>query len=325
MKIMTCAAALALGLSLCAGLSPTAAQDKPKPAEPAASARLQKVVDDAARVALERFKGKGFAEKHLAVTLIDLTDPARPERGSFRGAEPIYPASVVKLFYLAAAHRWMEDGRLKESEEFTRALHDMIVDSSNDATHFVLDSLSGVSNGAELSPAELKEWGEKRNVVNRYYASLGYTVGPGGINVNQKPWCEGPYGRERQFLGPKFENRNKLTTDATARLVFEIVTGRAVTPERSRRMLDLMKRDFSGKSEDPDDQAHGFTGLALEPGTRLWSKAGWTSTARHDAAYLELPDGRRLILVTFTTDFAKERDIIPTIAREVFKGVTSDK
>src|SRR3954467_13226750 len=105
-----------------------AAQDRAKPVEPSASARLQKVVDDAARAALERFKEKGFAEKHLAVTLIDLTDPARPERASFRGAEPIYPASVVKLFYLAAAHRWMEDGRLKESEEFTRALHDMIVD-----------------------------------------------------------------------------------------------------------------------------------------------------------------------------------------------------
>ena len=325
MKSKTYTAALALGFSLCAMLSPAGAQEKAKPVELAASARLQKVVDDAARVALERFKEKGLAEKHLAVTVIDLTDPARPERASFRGAEPIYPASVVKLFYLAAAHRWLEDGRLKESEEFTRALRDMIVDSSNDATHFILDALSGVSNGAELSAAELKEWGERRNVVNRYFASLGYTVGAGGINVNQKPWCEGPYGRERQFLGPKFENRNKLTTDATARLLFEIVGGRAVSPERSRRMLELLKRDFSGKSDDPDDQAHGYTGLALEPGARLWSKAGWTSTARHDAAYLELPDGRRLILVTYTTDFAKERDIIPGIARDVLKATKSDK
>jgi hypothetical protein len=301
------------------------AQERAKPPEPAASARLQRVVDDAARVALGRFREKGFAEKHLAVTLIDLTDPARPERASFRGAEPIYPASVVKLFYLAAAHRWLEDGRLKESEELTRALRDMIVESSNDATHYVLDSLTGVSSGAELSPEELRAWGEKRNAVNRYFASLGYAVGAGGINVNQKPWCEGPYGRERQFLGPKFENRNKLTTDATARLLAEIVAGRAVSPERSRRMMELMRRDFAGKSEDPDDQAHGFTGIALDPGTRLWSKAGWTSTARHDAAYLELPGGRRLVLVTFTSDFARERDIIPTVAREVLKGVAGGR
>jgi beta-lactamase class A len=301
------------------------AQDKSKqvatPVAPVASPRLQKIVGDASHAALEKFKDKGLAEKNLAVTLIDLTDPQRAEQASFRGAEPIYPASVVKLFYLVAAHRWIEDGRLKETEEFDRALKDMIVESSNDATHFVLDAVTGVSNGAELSPGELKKWAEKRNAVNRYFAALGYT----GINVNQKPWCEGPYGRERQFLGPKFENRNKLTTDAVARLLAEIVTGRAVNPARSARMLELMKRDFSGKSDDPDDQAHGFTGIALEPGMKYWSKAGWTSSTRHDAAYIELPDGHRIILVTFTTDVAKERDIIPTIARAVIKAVTSNK
>ena len=293
--------------------------------EPVASPRLQKIVDDAVRVALEHFKEKGLVDKSLAVTVIDLTKAGAFERASFRGAELIYPASVVKLFYLAAAHRWMEDKRLKETEEFDRGLKDMIVESSNDATHYVLDSLTGVTSGAELSEKELKRWAEKRNAVNRYFASQGYVVGAGGINVNQKPWCEGPYGRERQFLGPKFENRNKLTTDATARLLAEIASGRAVTPARSAKMLELLKRDFSGKSEDPDDQAHGFTGIALEPGARLWSKGGWTSTARHDAAYIELPGGRRLVIVTFTTDVAKERDIIPTIAREVLKAVTSEK
>jgi beta-lactamase class A len=286
--------------------------------QPAASPRLQKIVDDAARAALERFKEKGFAEKNLAVTLVDLTDTRHVERASFRGAEPIYPASVVKLFYLVAAERWMEDGRLKETEEVDRALRDMIVESLNDPAHFILDALTGVSNGVELPPEELKAWAERRNAVNRYFASLGYT----GINVNQKPWCEGPYGRERQFYGPHFENRNKLTTDATARLFAEIVTGRAVTPSRSAKMMELLKRDFSGESKDPDDQAHNFTALALERGARLWSKAGWTDTTRHDAAYIELPDGHRLVLVTFTTDFAKERDIIPTVAREVIKALT---
>jgi beta-lactamase class A len=315
-----------LALSLLASLhAPSHAQATKGQSAPrtqtAASPRLQKVVDDAAHAALERFKGKGFAEKNLAVTLVDLTDPQHTEQASFRGTEPIYPASVVKLFYLVAAHRWFEDGRLKETEEFDRALRDMIVDSLNDPAHYVLDALTGVSNGEELPPDRLKKWAERRNAVNRYYASLGYT----GINVNQKPWCEGPYGRERQFYGPKFENRNRLTTDATARLLAEIVAGRAVTPARSLKMMELLKRDFSGKSEDADDQAHNFTALALGPGTRLWSKAGWTDTTRHDAAYVELPGGQRFVLVTFTTDFARERDIIPTIAREVIKEMTSDK
>lgn len=319
--------ALGLGLLFClfSNVAHARQTDAKKPQAPGAfaqSARLQRVVDEAARAALDKFADKGFREKNLAVTVIDLTDPRKPEQASFRGAEPIYPASVVKLFYLAAAHRWMEDGKLRESEELTRALRDMIVDSSNDATHYVLDSLTGVSNGAELPEDEMKRWAERRNAVNRHFASLGYAVGPGGINVNQKPWCEGPYGRERVFLGPKYENRNKLTTDATARLVAEIATGRAVTPARSAKMLELMKRDFSGKSDDPDDQARRFTALApLAPGTRYWSKAGWTSTTRHDAAYLELPTGRRLVVVTYTTDHAKEHDIIPTVARSVLQAM----
>ena len=307
--------------------SRAAAQDKPAQAQGSsqASSRLQKIVDEAARAALARFGEKKFAEKNLAITLVDLSDPQNPQQASFRGGEPIYPASVVKLFYLAAAHRWLEDGKLKETEELKRALKDMIVDSSNDATHYIMDALTGTSNGAELSEAEMREWAEKRNAVNRYFNSLGYRVGPGGINVNQKPWCEGPYGRERVFLGPKFENRNKLTTDATARLLSDIVTGKVVTRERSAKMLELMKRDFAGKSEDPDDQAHGFTSIALAPGARYWSKAGWTSTTRHDAAYIELPTGQRFVLVTFTTDHAKERDIIPTVAAAVIKAVTSEK
>lgn len=285
-----------------------------------ASPRLQKAVDDGVRAALERFGEKGLTEKNLAVTLVDLTDPRELHHASFRGDEPIYPASVVKLFYLAAAHRWLEDGKLKESDELKRALRDMIVDSSNDATHYLMDALSGVANGELLPPEEMKTWAERRNAVNRYFASLGYEK----INVNQKPWCEGPYGRERVFLGANYENRNKLTTDATARLLTEIVLGRAVTPARSAAMLELMKRDFEAKSDDPDSQAHGFTGIALAPGTRYWSKAGWTSTTRHDAAYIELAGGRKLVLVTFTTDHAREREIIPTVARAVLKGMSDD-
>jgi len=64
-------------------------------------------------------------------------------------------------------------------------------------------------------------------------------------------------------------------------------------------MMELLKRDFSGTSKDNDDQGHGFTGIALQGmnGVKLWSKAGWTSTTRHDAAYIELPNGAKFVLV----------------------------
>lgn len=282
---------------------------------------LQDLVNRAAKTALERFADKKLEEKQLSITLIDLRDSQRPVPASYRGNERVYPASVVKLFYLVAAQRWLEDKKIQESPELTRAMRDMIVDSSNEATQYVVDVITHTTSGYELPAKEMEEWQNQRNVVNRYFSGLGYT----NINVNQKTFCEDAYGRERVSRGPNGENRNKLTTDATARLLMEVVTGKAATPQRTKLMMDLLKRDYSQPSNDQDNQARGFTGIALQgaEGARLWSKAGWTSTTRHDAAYVEMPDGAKFVLVTFTSDHANEREIIPTIARVVIDGLKS--
>jgi beta-lactamase class A len=287
--------------------------------ETRATSGLQNLVNEAARTALEKFADKKLTENQLSITLIDLRDAQHPVTASFRGNERLYPASVVKLFYLVAVHRWLEDKKIQETGELKRAVRDMIVDSSNEATQYVLDVLTQTTGGFELPAKEMKTWQYKRNAVNRYYAALGFT----NINVNQKTFCEDAYGRERVSRGPNGENRNKLTTDATARLLSEIVTGRAVNSGHSAQMMELLKRDFAGTSKDADDQGHGFTGIALQgmSGVKLWSKAGWTSTTRHDAAYVELPNGARFVLVTFTTDHANEREIIPTVARVVIDGL----
>lgn len=286
-----------------------------QPAKPS----LQDIVDHAAKTTLERFADKKLEASQLSITVIDLRDAQHPATASFRGNERIYPASVVKLFYLVASQRWLEDKKIEETPELKRALRDMIVDSSNEATQYVLDVLTHTTGGYELPPKEMEEWQYQRNAVNRYFVGLGYT----NINVNQKTFCEDAYGREHVSRGPNGENRNKLTTDATARLMLEIVTGKAATPARTALMLDLLKRDYTGTSNDNDDQGHGFTGIALKgiDGAHLWSKAGWTSTTRHDVAYVELPDGRKFILATFTTDHANDRDIIPTVAQAVMEGL----
>jgi beta-lactamase class A len=300
------------------GMGQNSAQQNAPPATP-----LQLLVNQAAKTALERFADKKLEENQLSITLIDLRDPQHPSQASFRGNERVYPASVVKLFYLAAVHRWLEDKKIEETPELKRAVRDMIVDSSNEATQYIVDVLTHTTGGYELPAKEMEEWQFKRNAVNRYYTSLGFS----NINVNQKTFCEDAYGREQVSRGPNGENRNKLTTDATARLLAEIVTGKAANPQRTGQMMELLKRDYTGKSTDGDDQGHGFTGIALQSreGVRLWSKAGWTSTTRHDAAYLEMPDGAKFVLVTFTTDHANEREIIPTVARVVIEGIKDVK
>jgi beta-lactamase class A len=283
-----------------------------------AARKLQGVVDSAVSGTLQEFAAKQLHSNELAVTLVDLRKAATPVQASYRGGEQVYPASVVKLFYLVAAHQWMEDGRLPDTPELRRAMRDMIVESYNEATHYVVDLLTATTSGPELPEREIDEWFEKRNAVNRYFYSLGYT----NINANKKPWCEGPYGRETQSIKLHKPNRNMLTTDATARLLTEIVTGKAVTAKRSAEMLELLKRDPTSPSKDPDDQSRGFTALGLPAVAKLWSKAGWTSQTRHDAAYVELPNGTRFVLVTFTTDHANERGIIASVARRVVAGLS---
>lgn len=286
-------------------------------------ASLQELVNRAAKTTVNRFATQKLEEKQLSITLIDLRNPDRPVTASFRGNERIYPASVSKLFYLVAAHRWLADKKIEETPELTRALRDMIVDSSNEATQYVVDVITHTTGGYELPPKEMKEWQYKRNAVNRYFTSLGYT----NINVNQKTFCEDAYGRERVSRGPNGENRNKLTTDATARLMMEIVMGKIADLDRTSLMMQLLRRDYNRQTSDTDDQGTGFIGMALKgrQGYRLWSKAGWTSTTRHDVAYIEMPEGGQFVLAVFTTDHSREREIIPTIARIVIDGLKDVK
>ena len=292
-------------------------------AVPAQQGSLQELVDRAAKTTLERFADKKLQDSELSITLIDLRDAKRPTTASFRGNERVYPASVVKLFYLVATQRWLEDKKIEETPELKRAVRDMIVESSNEATQYVVDVLTHTTAGYELPPKEMEEWQYQRNAVNRYFSSLGYT----NINVNQKTFCEDAYGRERVSRGSNGENRNKLTTDATARLMMEIVTGKAANPARTAAMMELLKREYTGQSNDADDQGKGFTGIALQgrEGFRLWSKAGWTSTTRHDVAYVEMPDGGKFVLATFTTGHSNDREIIPTVARIVIDGLKDVK
>ncbi|MEH2162408.1 MAG: serine hydrolase [Nostoc sp.] len=249
-----------------------------------------------------------------------------PVRGfTYRGVERIYPASVVKLFYLVAVNEWLEKGMSQTSKELERALRDMIVDSSNDATSLVVDILSGTTSGPELPIGPFETWKYQRNIINRYYQSLGWEEME-TINACQKTWSDGAYGRERAFVGELLENRNMLTTNAIARLLHSIVGGVAVSSARSQAMMALLKRPLNDLSTDRDeDQVTGFLGGGLPKNAQIWSKAGWTSQVHHDAAYIELPDKRPYLLVVFTEGKAqaKSRDILPFVSKLVAEAIAS--
>lgn len=284
---------------------------------PAASA-LQRAVDDAVAATRGEFTAAPLTADQIAVTAIDLRG-AQPVWAHYRGDARHYPASVIKLFFLAYAHHLVETGRLADTPELQRALRDMIVDSANDATAAVVDYVTGTTGGPELPPAELAAWHDQRLAITRWFEAQGFK----NVLAVRKTWAEGPYGREMQDAVANPPRRNFLSTNDTARLLLEIVQGRCVSPARSAQMLELMKRDPFTPKEDGDSQDTGFTGPALSPGMKLWSKAGWTSWTRHDAALIELPDGGRVIIVTFTEsrDHANNRKIIAAVARRLLASL----
>ena len=249
---------------------------------------------------------------------------AQPVQGaSWAGDRPRYPASVVKLVYLVAAEAWRQADLLADTPELRRALSDMIRDSSNDATSLVVDLLSGTTSGPSLPTERMAHWVEQRQLVNGWLSELGWPELQ-GCNACQKTWGDGPYGRERVYYGTELENRNRLSTDAVARLLQAVLASALVSPPACARMAALLARslDPALRLADPENQVDGFIGEGLPLGSRLWSKAGWMSQARHDAAYVEpsaegsMPKAAPFLLVIFSEGQACAQDhkLLPEIA-----------
>jgi len=269
--------------------------------------------------------GKRFPEAKpgdLTLSLI-LLGQAEARGFSHRGDRQGYPASLVKLFFMVFAEAELEAGRLGNSREVRQALEAMIASSSNDATSHIVDILTGTTSGPMLAPAAFARWQSRRQAANRFFTRWRWPE-LAGSNLTQKTWYEAPYGRERQSRYEVKDNGNRLSSDGVARLLLAIERGEAVNRRRSRAMLRLMAR-FPERIDpkNPWDQMTGFLGEGLPPGARLWSKAGWSSRTRHDAAIVELAGGRRFILavMTFGKPLAASKRLLPFIAGEVARGV----
>lgn len=276
--------------------------------DPALTAQLAQVSAEL----LTEFAPVKLTADNLSMTLIDLSGET-PRRGSFQGGLKMYPASVVKLFFLTVAYDQLEHGKLTMSPELQRALKDMIVESSNDATAYVVDRITRTTSGEELTGWRMRRFMDRRKTVNRYFDSHGYD-----ISGMLKAWCEGPYGRDKFALGPDRINRNRMTSDQVAALMLDIETRRNVSAAASEAMLKLMRRTVTADG-GTDSQVKEFTGESLPAGSKLWSKAGWTSEVRHDATYVELPNGKRYILVVCTrgNEAAVDVTLLPAAGRKI--------
>ena len=252
-----------------------------------ANAELEGRLTRAAEASLKDFPK--LTADNLALSVLDLSNPKKVMRSDYHGDAPFYPASLVKLFFMVAIFH--QDHPTPEIE---RALREMIHVSDNDAAAFLVDVLTDTTSGPELQGKALEDFLERRRSLNRYFASLGYDV-----SVFIKPWSFGPFGRDMQIMGENLINRNRASANSIGSLLLWIVRRQAVSPQASEAMLSLLERSLAPLRPD-ENQVERFFGEALPEGARLWSKEGDTSEVRHDAAYVELPNRGKYIIVILT-------------------------
>lgn len=295
---------------------PAAGRSAPLP-DPAKSDRLQKLLDDAIAAALAACAKESGTRDTIAATVIDLRDPNRPEAAGHRDDASYYPASCVKVCYMAATFQWAKEGRVVIDDAYRRDLRLMIGPSDNLATQRIVDRLCGTVDGPVLAGAEYDAFVQKRNAVNRW---LRDGLGLRAVNACQKTYNGDEISpRDLVFLrggkseGP-FTNRNAMTTRDLARLMAGIATDRVTDAAACGEMRRLMKRE-TGKGTI-------WIHSAAPAGATVWSKAGWVDNQCHDAGIVELPGGRRFVLVVFTnTPKVYTGRLIAEIARGVCAGI----
>ncbi len=223
---------------------------------------LDLAVKNAAEQTLKDFPK--LTAENLAISIVDVTQPTTIDRGDWHGDAPFYPASVVKLYIMAEVFHQ----KLQGDPEVARALGEMIRLSDNDATAFLLDLVSDTCPGPNLDGRALAKFIDKRRVVNRWFASMGYD-----ISAMAKPWSFGPFGREKQLLGGDARpNRNRSSANSFASVLLWIARKRALSVADSDAMLALLERPLNPLRAD-ENQVKEFIGESLPAGSREWSKA----------------------------------------------------
>jgi hypothetical protein len=290
--------------------------------------QLKAVLDQA----IFQVENRSLPLEKLSISLVDLNSETCCSYAGFNDNYPRYPASVAKLFWLVNLYAHYENGTLNSNVISESEIRKMIADSDNEPASRVLDLVTQTESGSNLSNEDLARWMDKRNSINRYFEAGGYQ----GINLSQKtfpiPYLQlnGPQGRELQMRGNAPQPiRNHLTTHSTARLLYEIFTHRALSSTYSQRIQAHLKRDLSPASwrGKPFNSIEGFLGESLPTNTHFYSKAGWMSISRNDAAIIISPDGKaKYILVVFGDDkaFMDDEDVFPIISREIYKSLASN-
>ena len=263
---------------------------------------------------------------NIAVTWINYERSSKKGYGyGINNRKKIYPASVVKLVYSLAIYNWIENKTILREIQVDEAIQEMLQNSSNDATSFIVDLLTGTTSGPSLEKEIFNRWKYQRAIINDWLKTLNWDEIQ-DFNCCQKTWEDRPYGREKDFYSTSNKNRNSMTTDGTARIMEEIMQNISFNKENIN-LKNYLFRELNEESQhkDPNNQINGFLGGGLPEKIPFWSKAGLMSEVRNDVAWWINRNKSKTLLVVFTegTEFAKDNYFLPEFSKAIYEFMHS--
>jgi len=207
-----------------------------------------------------------------------------------------HPASLLKLFITTMANKLYPS----PEEELTQAINETIIHSDNDALAYLIDYLAPYpwDYNSTDSKNTLQELCESRLKINQFFIDSGFSA---DINLANKCFSFDYYGKEKEIY--KELGANQITNRDLSKLLILIEKGFPLIMQAMQRTLNdenaeigvrQESRNISSSIIDTDTyQVEAFAGKILRDKLglkQIYSKAGWNSRVRHDAAIFTLDD-----------------------------------
>lgn len=217
--------------------------------------------------------GHAVAEKRLAVSLVDITDPYHPRMAEVNGNVMLYAASLPKIAILLGAMHKVHEGLLTLDGEMRTKLVNMIRHSSNADASEIL-SIVGEEYLAELLQSEDYEF---------------YKPDQGGLWVG-KSYGKGPAWKR----DPLFNISHGASSREVSRFYYMLATNRLVSPQSCTIMREILSKPAI---------SHKFvSGIrSVHPDARIFRKSGTWRSYHSDSAIIER-DGKKYIVVALAND-----------------------
>ena len=216
---------------------------------------------------------QAIRQKHLAVTLVDITDLHHPRVAAVNGDEMLYAASMPKIAILLGAFVEIQRGHMRLDDKTRNTLTEMVRYSSNEAATTMLRRVG------------------KQKVLDILMSDRYKLYDPA---YNGGLWVGKEYGPGQAYHRDPLHNLSHgATAMQTARFYYMLETGQLVSPKLTAEMKAILG--------NPGIHHKFVKGLDARPGSRIFRKSGTWETWHADSAIVER-DHHKYIIVALAHD-----------------------